>query len=98
MKIIWEMYAYQHLKFKRQQCKPSDVKCLFCDKEIETQKHVLHDCEHSTITHLKQKMYTDIATTIASEIYDDDFKNWIKESAPVIWANKIEQLSQMRIR
>jgi hypothetical protein len=39
-------------------------------------------------------MYTDIATTIASEIYDDDLKNWIKESAPVIWANKIEQLSQ----
>ena len=34
-------------------------------------------------------MYTDIATIIASEMYDDDLKNWINESAPVIWANKI---------
>ena len=39
-------------------------------------------------------MYADIASTIASEVYDDDLKNWIKASAPVTWANKIEQLSQ----
>ena len=48
----------------------------------------------TALAQLKQKMYADIASTIASELYDDDFKNWIKASAPVIWANKIEQLSQ----
>ena len=32
MKIIWEMYAFQHLKLQRGQCAPSEVKCIFCKK------------------------------------------------------------------
>ena len=87
------MYAYQDLKFTRQQCKPSDANCIFCGKEVETQKHV-HECEHAKIAQLKLKMYTDIASTISSEVYDDNLKNWIIASAPVIWVNKSEQLPQ----
>ena len=49
MKLIWELYAYQNLKLLRGQCKPSEANCMFCGSHIETQEHVLHECDHQTV-------------------------------------------------
>ena len=39
-KLVWWLFAFQHLKMLRGHCKPSDVNCAFCGSELETQERV----------------------------------------------------------
>ena len=52
------LYAYQNLKLLRGQCKPSESNYIFCGSHIETQEHVLHECEHQAVKQTKQNIHT----------------------------------------
>ena len=80
MKVMWSLFAYQHLKLTRGHCKAADVMCLFCGGELDTQAHA-HKCNHTAVADIRHKLFTDIAAlfvgTFLDHVKDEKLKAWL---------------------
>ena len=66
MKILWKSYAYNHKRMCWKLIPPSDNKCIFCNKRVETQEHILTECMGSHISEIKKNMYSEIAEALTT--------------------------------
>ena len=66
MKILWKSYAYNHKRMCWKLIPPSDNKCIFCNKRVETQEHILTECMGSHISEIKNNMYSEIAEALTT--------------------------------
>ena len=76
---MWQLLACQHTKMIRGHCRPSQNMCTFCGKKVETQEHLIHECESDQVREIKELMYKDIVALISEKMKNDELRNWLKE-------------------
>ena len=92
MRIIWELFAFNHTKMMRGHCKPSEVDCAFCGNAVETQKHVLASCQDPDILEIKQELFNDIVLLVADEV-PKTLSVWLRENVEHIWGGDLGKIT-----
>ena len=83
-KLVWDMFAFQHLQMTRGHCSPSDVNCTFCGKVPETQAHVFSECDSPTVTGIMDAMFLRTSAAI-QEVLPDCTAKWLCNHIKSTW-------------
>ena len=92
MRIIWQLYAFQHIKFTRGHCDASDIQCVRCKNAVETQHHVLHECKDSEVRTIKKRLFTRISELLCEHI-PDHLSKWVSKNIEHIWGGDISKIN-----
>ena len=89
MQLIWHLQPTNHEKFIRGHCNPSENKCVFCGKAMETHDHIYKECTAQKVQQFKRGVYQDLAEELANLFEDDGIQDWLSRNISRIWEGRI---------
>ena len=98
---------YEHRRMCYKFSPASKNNCVFCGRKIETQHHVLCECQGEKVAVIKQKLYANISNIII-EAMEEQFEKhtaynkkrqqelikWAKYITPKLWEGQLDQVPQ----
>ena len=96
MKVMWKLYAYGEVKFRRGHCAPTDALCAWCNTQMETAEHVLVECKDKEISKLRGKLHKKLARVVSEQMEDKEMAEWVGKMIPALWNNEVIELKDIQ--
>ena len=107
MKTLWSTYSYSNKRMEWRLIPPSEGKCIFCNEKVETQQHVLCECQGERMKETNSQMYHEIAEVLIKAVTPKEgvklpkrkqlrlkrLREWIPKMIPKLWKGEMSDIT-----